>query len=89
MSELWIAHHSIEAWQQPSRWTGYFEEAQRLLGSPLTRVDTNDPVKRKVTSLAEAGNFACAFKAREDSRWLFGKFADIGVKGTDLYVVLP
>lgn len=80
MSELWIAHHSIDAWQEPSRWTAYFEEAQRLLGSPLTHLDVNDPVKRKVASLADAGNFVCAFKAREDSRWLFGKFADIGIE---------
>lgn len=80
MSELWIAHHSIDAWQEPSQWTAYFEEAQRLLGSPLTHLDVNDPVKRKVVSLAEAGNFVCAFKAREDSRWLFGKFVDIGIE---------
>lgn len=80
MSELWIAHHSIDAWQEPSRWTGYFEEAQRLLGSPLTHLDVNDPVKRKVASLADAGNFVCAFKAREDSRWLFGKFRDNGIE---------
>lgn len=80
MLELWIAHHSIDAWQEPSRWTAYFEEAQRLVGSPLTHLDVNDPVKRKVASLADAGNYVCAFKAREDSRWLFGKFVDIGIE---------
>lgn len=80
MSELWIAHHSIDAWQEPSRWTGYFDEAQRLLGSPLTHLDVNDPMKRKVASLTDAGNFVCAFKAHEDSRWLFGKCAGIGIE---------
>lgn len=79
MSELWMAHHSICSWQEPSRWTGYFEEAQRLLGSPLTHLDVNDPVKRKVASRADAGNFVCAFKAREDSRWLFGEFRDLRI----------
>ncbi len=80
MTELWIAHHSIGTWQEPSRWTGYFEEAQRLLGFSLTHLDVNDPVKRKVVSLVGAGDFVCAFKAREDSRWLFGKFGDIGIE---------
>lgn len=80
MSELWMAHHSIDAWHEPGLWTGYFEEAQRLLGSSLTHLDVNDPVKRKVTSLAEAGNFACAFGAREDSRWFLARFKNIGVE---------
>lgn len=51
-----------------------------MFASPLTHLDVNAPVRRKVVSLAEAGNFACDFKAHEDSRWLFGKFAGIGVR---------
>ena len=79
MSELWIAHHSIETLQQPSQWTNYFEKVQGLLGAPLTHFDVNDPVKRKAASLIEVGNLVCAFKTGEDGRWLFGRFADIGV----------
>lgn len=80
MSELWITHHSINNWQEPTRWTAYFEEVQRLFGSPVTHLDANDPVRRKVFSLADAGDFVCAFKAGEDSRWLFGKIKDVGVE---------
>lgn len=80
MSELWIDHLSIEAWQEPSRWAAYFEQAQQLLGSSLTHLDIADPVKRKVTSSEDAGHYVCAFKVREDSRWLFGKFDETGVE---------
>lgn len=80
MSELWIDHLSIETWQEPSLWTAYFDKAQQILGSSLTQLDIADPVKRKVTSLNDAGNYVCTFKAREDSRWLFGKFDAIGVE---------
>jgi hypothetical protein len=79
MSEIWIAHLSIDGWQVPSVWSGYFEQAQELLGSPLTHLDVNDPVKRKVASLVDAGNFVCAFKEQEDSRWLFGKWGGTGI----------
>lgn len=80
MSELWIDHLSIVTWQEPVLWTAYFNEAQQVLGSPLTHLDISDPVKRKVSSLNDAGNYVCTFKAREDSRWLFGKFDAIGVE---------
>lgn len=80
MSELWIDHLSIESWQEPSCWTAYFEHAQQLLNSSLTHLDIADPVKRKVASLEDAGNYICAFKVSEDSRWLFGKFDSIGIE---------
>lgn len=79
MSELWIAHHSVDAWQAPSLWTAYMEEAQQLVGSPLTHLDVNDPLRRKVTSLADVGNFICAFDPREESRWLFGRCGKTGI----------
>lgn len=80
MSELWIGHFSIESWQEPSCWAAYFNEAEQILGSSLTHLDIADPIKRKVTSFEDAGNYVCAFKAREDSRWLFGKFDAIGIE---------
>lgn len=80
MSELWVAHLSVAAWQQPALWTRFFEDAQRILGSPLTHLDVKDPVRRKVASLVDAGNIVCEFETQEDQRWLYGKFADIGVE---------
>jgi hypothetical protein len=80
MSNLWIAHHSIGSWLEASLWTTYFKEAQRLLGSPLTHLDINDPVKRKIASLEEAGDFVCAFEADENRRWLFGRCGGTGIR---------
>lgn len=79
MAELWISHHSIEDWSEPSRWSDYLERAQEILGAKLTRLDENDPVKRQVSSLADAGAFICTFKQREDSRWIFGKLEHTGI----------
>lgn len=79
MSELWISHHSIRTWQEPQLWRDYFAKAQAILGVSLTHLDTSDPVRRRVISLADAGDFVCAFKRSEESRWLFGKCADSGI----------
>ena len=79
MNEIWVAHYSVDLWQEPSSWTAYFEEVQSLLGLPLTHLDSNDPLRRKVVSLAEAGEFVCEFKPREDMRWLFGKLGRSGI----------
>jgi hypothetical protein len=71
--ELWIAHYSIQPWLEPNRWNEYFKQVENTLGVKLTHLDVNDPVKRKVRSIEEASEFICAFRPREDSRWLFGK----------------
>lgn len=80
MSDLLINHLSIESWQDSARWATYFAQAQEILGAQLTHLDTADPVRKKVTSLGVAGEYISSFKAREDSRWLFGKFEAIGVE---------
>jgi hypothetical protein len=79
MNDLWLGHISIEAWTAPNRWAGYFEQVQQILDSPLTHLDVNDPIRREVGSLAEAADFVCAFGAREDSRWVFGRFKALGI----------
>lgn len=79
MKEIWISHDSIENWSSPEDWTLFLEGARRLLGASLTHLDINDPVRRKVPSLHDAGQFICAFGPNEQSRWLFGKFKSIGV----------
>lgn len=79
MNEVWICHHSVAAWTESETWTAFFEHAQTLLGSSLTHLDTNDPVRRKVTSVQDAGQFICTFGPAEESRWLLGKFRGIGI----------
>jgi hypothetical protein len=79
MNEIWVAHYSVDLWQEPSCWTAYFAEVQSLLGLSLTHLDSNDPLRRKVVSLAEAAEFACEFKPRESSRCLFGKLGRSGL----------
>ena len=78
-SELWISHLAIETWQKPAIWTDYLDSAQRILDTRLTHLDVVDPVRKKVASLADAGNYVCAFKVRENSRWLFGRFGTSGI----------
>jgi hypothetical protein len=72
--EIWISHDSVEPWDEAGQWAQYFERAQQILGAPMTHLDDKDPVRRKVVDLVEASSFICDFKAREDSRLLFGKF---------------
>ena len=82
MSDLWMHHLSVESWQTPCRWAEYFDQAQKILRSPLTHLDAAEPIRRRVTSLGDAGDYICALKEREGSRWLFGKFSEIGVEFT-------
>src|SRR5438093_956020 len=80
MSELWLGHYSVCDWREPSRWSTFFQNAQRVLGAPVTHLDENDPIRRKVTSLDDAAAFVCAFKEQEQSRWLFGRFKALGIE---------
>lgn len=80
MSKLWMSHLSVVDWPEPVQWKRYFEQAQQLLGAPLTHLDENDPVRRKVTSLDDAAAFLCVFKPQEQSRWVFGRFKTLGVE---------
>ena len=80
MSKMWVSHLSVANWPEPLQWKSYFEQAQQLLGGPLTHLDDNDPVRRKVTTLDKAGAFMCAFKEQEQSRWVFGRFKTLGIE---------
>jgi len=39
----------------------------------------NDPARRKANTATGEGSFVTQFKAREDSRWVFGSFERSGV----------
>jgi hypothetical protein len=77
LSNIWIMHFSVKNWRDEAMWLSYFNAAQSVLKSPLTHLDTADPIRRRVESLDDAAAFASAFKERETSRWLFGKFSKI------------
>ena len=79
MKEIWISFHSVARWTQAQNWTAYFQRVDELLAAPLTHLDTNDPIRRKVSSLHDAGEYICAFGPHEDSRWLFGRFKSLGI----------
>jgi hypothetical protein len=76
MSELWSMHFSVASWHNETSWSDFFDQCQKILGCSLTQLDTRDPPRRKVASLAQAGAYVCAFGAREETRWVFGSFGE-------------
>jgi hypothetical protein len=74
LKEIWLSHHSVEPWSDVSGWASYLSEVEAILETKLIRLDTHDPIRRKVTTLSEAGEYICDFGEKEDSRWLFAKF---------------
>ncbi len=80
MLHVQLMYDSIHLWHDPSTWAQYFLRVQELLGAPLTHLDVNDPIRRRVTTLDDAGRLVCAFERNENARWLFGEFRDVGVE---------
>lgn len=80
--ELWLCHLSCESWSEPERWVRYFGKAEEILGASITHLDKTDPVRRRVKpgKLAEVAEYVTLMGAREDSRWVLGKFEPIGVE---------
>ena len=69
-------HLSVEPWSESSKWIEFLEGIQRITGSGLVRLDTNDPLKRKISDVVEDANYICNFEERSQSRWIFGEFSD-------------
>lgn len=57
-------------------WSEVFEIVEQTLGARLTHLDENDPLRRKPSSLHDAGKFVCDYRPKETSRWIFGRFQD-------------
>ena len=72
--ELWISHHSAARWLDAGQWNRYLRSLEEVLSDRLVKLDTNDPMRRKADTIKSEGDFVVAFKAKEDSRWLFGSF---------------
>lgn len=56
------------------KWLAFLRTAENLVGARLSRLDENDPVRRKVDRLEDAAAYVCRFGEKEDSRRLFGRF---------------
>lgn len=79
MNQIWIKHYSVCPWSDPAMWSSYLARAQEVLGKPLTRLDQNDPARRKATSFDEDARFICDFGPKEQSRWIFGSVGKPGI----------
>ena len=80
VDELWIAHYSASSWRDENLWINFFRQVQEILGSPITHLDTNDPVRRKAKTLTEIGSYITSFKAAQRTRWVFGKVSNLGIE---------
>lgn len=82
--EMWLSHLACVPWADPDRWISYIRDAEAILGSSITHLDKNDPVRRRVKPgrLPDVAAYLTSFDNRADSRWVFGKFESVGVEFT-------
>jgi len=80
-SEVWLSHFACVSWLDDDRWTRYLASAEEILGADITHLDQNDPVRRRVSpaQLPGIAKYVTSIGKREDSRWVFGRIASIGV----------
>jgi hypothetical protein len=80
-TELWVCHLACASWSAPDIWVRYFGRVQEILGTDITHLDKNDPVRRRAKpgKLAEAADYVSTMGNREDSRRVFGRIESIGV----------
>jgi hypothetical protein len=80
--ELWLCHLSCESWCEPERWNQYFGAAEKVLGSHITHLDKNDPVRRRVKpgNFRDIAEYITSMGKHEDSRWVFGKIEGLGTE---------
>jgi hypothetical protein len=83
-AELWVSHMTCIELLSPRIWEDYLCSVQAILGARITHLDENDPVRRRVSgehSKALGEYIACIAK-EEQTRWVFGRMASIGVEFT-------
>jgi hypothetical protein len=80
MKEIWMRHHSAYQWNDAEKWNKYLRGVEEILGDLLVKLDVSDPIRRRSDKVHGDGEFIVQFKAREDSRWLFGIFEKTGIK---------
>ncbi len=78
--DVWITFYSINLWDSPQRWDRFLIGLESILGDRLAKLDQNDPVRRNADTKQGEGSYVVQFGEREDSRWVFGKFAKTKVE---------
>lgn len=74
MDEIRLSYESVENLVKKEIWISLFTEIQDALDIRLSRLDTNDPIRKKVADIKSAADFICNFGEQEKSRILFAKF---------------
>lgn len=66
----------IEVWQD------MFNQLEEAMGTKLTHLDVNDPIRKKVSTIEEAAKYICDIGNKENSRTVFAKFQKLDVEMT-------
>lgn len=74
VNEMWMRHRSVKAWTDAAEWDDYLRTVESALEDRLTKLDANDPARRKSDAARGEGHFVTHFGPKEDSRWLLGRF---------------
>ncbi|EHD0092838.1 hypothetical protein L2596_003034 [Vibrio vulnificus] len=82
MNQIQIMLSSLVNLFDQDIWKEYFGKLEQLIGSKLSHLDTNDPIRKKVSNLEDAASFVCDISERENSRTLFAKFGRSKVEMT-------
>jgi hypothetical protein len=80
MNEIQLSFYTLQDLFSRDLWLRFFTGLERLLGAKLSHLDTNDPMRKKVTILEDAADYVCLIQEHEGSRRLFGKFGKSGVE---------
>ena len=82
MSQIQMMFCSVVDLFDRELWRNYFERLEMNVGSNLSHLDNNDPIRRRVSNLADAAAFVCDISELENSRTLFAKFGKSKVEMT-------
>lgn len=81
-SYLKVDHDFLDRDGDGRPWARWLKKVEKVLGLEMDRLDHRDPLRRKVQprSWDEQGEFIVSFRARQSSRWVFGRFADTRIR---------
>ena len=82
MNQIQIMLCSLVNLFERNFWKEYFYKLEHLIGSKLSHLDVNDPIRRKVINLEDAANFVCNISETQTGRTLFAKFGKSRVEMT-------
>lgn len=63
-------------------WENMFNQLEEAMGTKLTHLDVNDPIRKKVSTTEEAAKYICDIGDKENSRTVFAKFQKLGIEMT-------